>query len=75
MPAMRHDAYGLPLSTGSSPALETYDRAVEGLLSWDSRALDLFRTATAHDVGPCTRTPFWSAIPPRRIFSSAMSKG
>ena len=51
MPAMRHDAYGLPLSTGSSPALETYDRAVEGLLSWDSRALDLFRIATAHDPG------------------------
>ncbi len=29
------------------------------------------RTATAQAVGPCTSTPFWSAIPPSRIFSSA----
>jgi len=51
MPLMRRDAYGLPVSTGTAAALEAYDRAVEGLLSWDGRALDLFRTANAHDPG------------------------
>jgi hypothetical protein len=29
-------------------------------------------TAHAQDVGPCTRTPLPSAIPPRRIFSSLL---
>ena len=48
---MRHDAYGLPVSTESSPALESYDRAVDGLLAWDRQALDLFRAATACDPG------------------------
>ncbi len=46
---MRHDAYGLPVTTCSSGALETYDRAVEGLLGWDARALDFFRDAAASD--------------------------
>ena len=49
MPQMRHDAYGLPVSTESSRALESYDRAVDGLLAWDHQALDLFRAATAED--------------------------
>ena len=31
------------------------------------------RTAHAHEVGPCTSTPFRSAIPPRRSFSSAIA--
>jgi len=48
---MRHDAYGLPVSTGAVAALEAYDRAVEGLLSWDGRALELFHTVSAHDPG------------------------
>ena len=46
---MRHDAYGLPVSTEVSAALEGYDRAVQGLLSWDGRALDLFRAVGAQD--------------------------
>ena len=48
---MRHDAYGLPVSTESPLALESYDRAVDGLLLWDNQALDFFRTATTHDPG------------------------
>lgn len=47
---MRHDAYGLPVSTGAT-ALEAYDRAVAALLAWDRSALDLFRATTAHDPG------------------------
>ena len=30
------------------------------------------RTAQPHDVGPCTSTPFWRAIPPSRTVSSAI---
>src|SRR5439155_130910 len=37
---MRQDAYGLPVSTESPLALESYDRAVDGLLLWDNQALD-----------------------------------
>ena len=51
MPSVRHDAYGLPVTTGSSDALEAYDRAVEGLLGWDAQALDRFRTAATIDPG------------------------
>ncbi|HEU5321417.1 MAG TPA: hypothetical protein VFX28_11475, partial [Methylomirabilota bacterium] len=51
MRLVRHDAYGLPVSTGTGAALEAYDRAVEGLLAWDGRTLDLFRAVTAHDGG------------------------
>lgn len=47
MPAMPRDAYGLPVTTGAASALEAYDRAVEGLLGWDARVLDLFRRAAA----------------------------
>src|SRR5438874_781368 len=33
------------------------------------------RIAQAQAVGPCTSTPFGSAIPPRRTLSSAMPEG
>src|SRR5437899_2767010 len=52
MPSVRHDAYGLPVTTGSGDALEAYDRAVEGLLGWDAQALDRFRTAATTAPGP-----------------------
>src|SRR2546430_11238323 len=42
MPSVRADAYGLPATTASSDALETYDRAVDALLGWDAEALDRF---------------------------------
>ncbi|HYY06167.1 MAG TPA: hypothetical protein VE997_06290 [Candidatus Limnocylindria bacterium] len=48
---MRADAYGLPVTTRSCDALETYDRAVEGLLGWDAQALDRFRAAATADPG------------------------
>src|SRR5256886_9235089 len=51
MPSVRHDAYGLPVTTGSGDALGAYDRAVEGLLGWDAKALDRFRTAATTDPG------------------------
>src|SRR5256885_2890802 len=49
--AVWRDAYGLTVTTSSRDALATYDRAVEALLGWDARALDLFRQAHAHDPG------------------------
>src|SRR2546430_17678685 len=51
MPSVRHDSYGLPVTTGSGDALEAYDRAVDGLLGWDAQALDRFRTAVTTDPG------------------------
>ena len=51
MPSVRADAYGLPVTTRSCDALETYDRAVEGLLGWDAQALDRFRAAATADPG------------------------
>jgi tetratricopeptide (TPR) repeat protein len=45
------DAYGLPVTTGSSLALQSYDRAVDAALSWKANALDLFREAITHDPG------------------------
>src|SRR5438034_655941 len=51
MPSVRHDAYGLPVTTGSGDALEAYDRAVDGLLGCDAQALDRFRTAATTDPG------------------------
>ena len=51
MPGMRHDGYGLPVSTGAAATVEAYDHAVEGLLSWDARALERFHAATALDPG------------------------
>jgi tetratricopeptide (TPR) repeat protein len=49
MPSVRADAYGLPVTTQSSDALETYDAAVEGLLGWHAQALDRFRAAATSD--------------------------
>jgi len=51
MGAMRHDAYGLTVTTGSPDALAGYDRAVRALLGWQADALALFQTAAAHDPG------------------------
>jgi len=51
MPSVRADAYGLPATTASSAALETYDRAVDGLLGWDAEALDRFGAAATTDPG------------------------
>jgi len=48
---MRHDAYGLPVSTDSAATVEAYDRAVDGLLSWDAQALGRFGAATTLDPG------------------------
>jgi tetratricopeptide (TPR) repeat protein len=48
---MRHDAYGLPVSTDGAATVEAYDHAVDGLLSWDARALERFRAAIALDPG------------------------
>jgi tetratricopeptide (TPR) repeat protein len=45
------DAYGLPVTTGSSHALDAWNRGVDAALSWKASALDLFREATAHDPG------------------------
>src|SRR5438309_1736779 len=51
MPSVRPDAYGLPATTASRDALETYDRAVDGLLGWDAEALDRFSAAATTDPG------------------------
>ncbi len=51
MSAMRDDAYGLTVTTASTDALATYDRAVRALLGWQADALALFQAATAHDPG------------------------
>jgi len=48
---MRHDAYGLPVSTDACATVEAYDVAVDALLAWDAEALSRFRTATALDPG------------------------
>ena len=48
---MRHDAYGLPVSTDAAATVEAYDVAVEALLAWDAQALARFRAATALDSG------------------------
>jgi tetratricopeptide (TPR) repeat protein len=45
------DRYGLPISTASAAALDTYDRAVHALLGWDRDALDLFHAAARLDPG------------------------
>lgn len=46
---MRHDGYGLPVTTESSEALEAYDRGVAGVLGWHRQTIDFFREATAAD--------------------------
>ena len=48
MPA---DAWGLPVTTSSTRALERYDRGIRALLGWEACALDEFREALAEDPG------------------------
>lgn len=48
---MKTDAYGLPVSTASTSALEAYDRAARGLLGWDGRVVELFRATAQADPG------------------------
>lgn len=45
------DAYGLPVTTASPVALDTYVRAAHAMLGWQASALDLFRAAAAADPG------------------------
>ncbi|HEU5196325.1 MAG TPA: hypothetical protein VFW70_16410 [Methylomirabilota bacterium] len=51
MSAMRHDAYGLPITAATADALTTYDRGVRALLGWEADALLLFQAAGALDPG------------------------
>ena len=51
MAAMPSDAWGLPVTTSSTRALEAYDRGVRGLLGWEACALDEFRAAIQEDPG------------------------
>jgi len=48
---MRADAYGLPVTTATVPALSRYDDGVRDLLGWGRGALDAFREAAALDPG------------------------
>jgi len=43
------DLYGLPVTTASPDALDTYDRGARALLGWEAGALDLFSAAAARD--------------------------
>jgi tetratricopeptide (TPR) repeat protein len=45
------DRYALPVTSGSSTAVDTYDRAVHGLLGWDAQALALFQASAEADPG------------------------
>ena len=49
MTAMHTDAWGLPVTTSSSRALESYDRGIRGLLGWEACALDEFEQARRED--------------------------
>jgi len=49
MRAMRKDAYGLPVSTTSAPALDAYDRGVGALLGFGADAIDRLNEALVHD--------------------------
>jgi tetratricopeptide (TPR) repeat protein len=51
MSAMRHDAYGLPITAATADALTTYNRAVRALLGWEADAELLFKAAGALDPG------------------------
>jgi tetratricopeptide (TPR) repeat protein len=48
---MPTDAWGLPVTTSSTRALEHYDAGIRGLLGWEASALDEFRKAIADDAG------------------------
>lgn len=49
MTAVLHDAYGLPLTTGSRAAVDAHDRGVRSLLGFGADAIDCFRHAVAAD--------------------------
>ena len=49
MTAVLHDAYGLPLTTGSRVAVDAHDRGVRSLLGFGADAIDCFRHAVAAD--------------------------
>jgi tetratricopeptide (TPR) repeat protein len=49
MTAMPIDAWGLPVTTSSTRALEHYDRGVRALLGWEACALPEFEQATRDD--------------------------
>ena len=51
MTAVRLDAYGLPVTTTSPAALDTYVRASAAMLGWQASALPLFRAAAEQDPG------------------------
>lgn len=51
MASMPLDAYGLPVTTASPTALDTYVRAAHAMLGWQASALDQFRAAAAQDPG------------------------
>jgi tetratricopeptide (TPR) repeat protein len=51
MAGMHTDAWGLPVTTSSSRALEHYDRGVRGLLGWEACAFDAFEQARRDDPG------------------------
>ncbi|MGH7356997.1 MAG: tetratricopeptide repeat protein [Candidatus Rokuibacteriota bacterium] len=46
---MSSDLYGLPVTTASRDALDTYDRGARALLGWRADALDLFQAAAGRD--------------------------
>jgi len=51
MTPMPFDAYGLPVTTSSSTAHDTYVRAARAMLGWQASALPLFRAAAERDPG------------------------
>jgi tetratricopeptide (TPR) repeat protein len=48
---MPTDAWGLPVTTSSTRALEHYDNGIRGLLGWEASALGEFRKALDDDPG------------------------
>jgi tetratricopeptide (TPR) repeat protein len=49
MAAVLRDAYGLPVSSSSRPAVDAYDRGVRALLGFGADAVDCFRRALEAD--------------------------
>jgi tetratricopeptide (TPR) repeat protein len=48
---MLTDAYGLPATTASADALDTYNRAVQAFLEWSRESTPLFESAVRQDAG------------------------
>ena len=48
---MPTDAWGLPVTTSSTRALEHYDNGIRGLLGWEACAFDEFQQAIREDAG------------------------